>query len=287
MQVGRRILELHRAGCRGSRWFAASLPAGRGGAEHCGAGCPRGLRTWLCVLLGGEGKPQRGAKGPHSSKARRQPRQDGVHPACCLSGGHSLSPGSTSRIPAMLEGSAPSCPPPDPRAPPGGTAQSAHGDQGLPEVSAVWGRVGRNAGAGGFPSHSRAPTSSPFISCGPRWARHHQPRGLPRRPAAGHGLAAKRDRKHAGDHTAGVAPWVRAEALSQSQRLSGPARKIPASCGPVSPTSPAAAGFSPAGTCRAAAGAVGQQHGECPSVGPWGLPRSGGAPGVLGCARRR
>lgn len=184
-------------------------------------------------------------------------------------------------------GSAPSCPPPDARAPPRGTAQSAHGDQGLPEVSAVWGRVGRNAGAGGFPSHSRAPTSSPFISCGPRWARHHQPRGLPRRPAAGHGLAAKRDQKRAGDHTAGVAPWVRAEALSQSQRLSGPARKIPASCGPVSPTSPAAAGFSPAGTCRAAAGAVGQQRGECPSVGPWGLPRSGGAPGVLGCARRR
>lgn len=42
----------------------------------------------------------------------------------------------------------------------------------------MWGCVGHDAGAGGFPSHSQPPTSSPFISCGPRWARHQQPGGV-------------------------------------------------------------------------------------------------------------
>lgn len=138
---------------------------------------------------------------------------------------------------------------------------------------AVWGTM---LGPEGFPPILSLPLLPLLFPVAPGGLGISSPGGFAKAPCGR--AQAKRDRKRAGDHTAGAAPGTRAGALSQSQRLSGPARKIPTSCGPVSPTSPAAAGFSPAGTCWAAAGAVGQQLGECPSVGPWGLPHTRGSP---------
>lgn len=106
---------------KGKPQVCSITASGAGRAERCGAGRPRGWCTWLCVLLGGEGKPQHGAKVTHSSMAGRMVC---TQPAA--------SQGDTASAPhphAMISGgSAPSCPPPDARGLPGGTAPSARGD---------------------------------------------------------------------------------------------------------------------------------------------------------------
>lgn len=102
------------ANCRvkGKPLVCSITASGVGRAEHCGAGCPRGWCTWLCVLLGGEGKPQHGAKGTHSSMAGR---------TACTQPAASQGDTASAPHPMMLGGSAPSCPPPDAHGLPGGT----------------------------------------------------------------------------------------------------------------------------------------------------------------------
>lgn len=183
-----------------------SISAGRADSEMLGV---PGDSARGSVLLGTRGSPSTGPKD-HRAARQHPARLNGAqHPGDAFLYSHACCILHPSDALGQL------CPP----------------TPGWDGASRSWRLRGTVLRLEGFAAPFQDLASSPFMFSRASWAQH------PQDPTAGVVLKARRG------CMAEVGPGERPGALSQSWRLLGPVRKIPASCSPTSSTSPAAQGF--------------------------------------------